>query len=71
MELSPCEYDYHHLEYGCDQDRHNHDHEVLIVKFKRSDVLNVLPEGNHVKAEVTGSVNDTQFDEVDIIRVIK
>jgi hypothetical protein len=43
----------------------------LIVKFKRSDVINLLPNGDHVPVHVTGKVGTATFDGVDIIRVIK
>jgi hypothetical protein len=44
---------------------------VLKVKFKRSDVIAVLPAGNHVPVHVTGTVGGTPFEGVDIIRVIQ
>jgi hypothetical protein len=40
------------------------------VKFKRSDVIAVLPTGNHVPVHVTGMIGSTPFEGVDIIRVI-
>lgn len=43
----------------------------LMVKFRRSDVIAVLPEGNHVPVHVTGKVGSIQFEGVDVIRVIK
>ncbi len=70
-EAWPCEHHCHHHEHGCDHDRHGHHHEVLMVKFRRSEVLAVLPEGRHVPVHVTGMVGSTPFEGVDIIRVIK
>jgi hypothetical protein len=42
----------------------------LMVKFKRSDVIAVLPNGDNVVAHVTGKVGTTTFEGVDVIRVI-
>jgi hypothetical protein len=42
----------------------------LMVKFSRSEVIHVLPEGNNVQVHVTGKVGATSFEGVDIIRVI-
>lgn len=42
----------------------------LMVKFRRSDVINVLPEGDNVLVHVTGTVGTTTFEGVDVIRVI-
>jgi hypothetical protein len=42
----------------------------LMVKFRRSDVIAVLPAGEHVQVHVTGTVAGTPFEGVDIIRVI-
>jgi large repetitive protein len=42
----------------------------LMVKFKRSDVIALLPTGEKVPIHVTGKVGSTIFDGVDIIRVI-
>jgi subtilase family serine protease len=42
----------------------------LMVKFKRSDVINLLPDGNSVPVHVTGKVGSTTFEGIDIIRVI-
>ncbi len=42
----------------------------LMVKFKRSDVIGVLPLGDSVPVHVTGKVGPTAFDGVDVIRVI-
>jgi aspartyl/asparaginyl beta-hydroxylase (cupin superfamily) len=44
---------------------------VLMVKFRRSAVIALLPEGRHVPVHVTGKVGSTLFEGVDIIRVIK
>jgi hypothetical protein len=68
-ELWPHECHYHHHEHGCDHDRHGHHHEVLMVKFKRSEVIAVLPEGKRVPVHVTGMVKSTPFEGVDIIKV--
>ncbi len=43
----------------------------LMVKFKRSDVINLLPDGDHVTVHVTGKVGTMSYDGVDIIRVMK
>jgi hypothetical protein len=43
----------------------------LTVKFKRSDVIAVLPEGKHVPVHVTGKVGGVMFEGMDVIRVIK
>jgi hypothetical protein len=42
----------------------------LMVKFKRSDVINLLPNGDKVTVRVTGTVGTTTFEGVDTIRVI-
>ncbi len=42
----------------------------LMVKFKRSDAINVLPLGDSVPVHVTGKVGPTTFDGVDVIRVM-
>ncbi len=42
----------------------------LMVKFKRSDVINLLPTGDKVTVKVTGIVGSTTFDGIDVIRVI-
>jgi hypothetical protein len=62
---------------GCEHDRdHHRDHDSdhddreIKVKFDRDAVLNVLPNGNHVKVHVTGIVGSTTFEGVDTIRVI-
>jgi prenyltransferase beta subunit len=68
-ELWPHGCHYHHHEHGCDHDRHGHHHEVLMVKFKRSEVIAVLPEGKRVPVHVTGMVKSTPFEGVDIIKV--
>jgi len=66
----PFECRYHHHEHGCGHDRYGHHHEVLIVKFRRSEVINVLPVGKHVPVHVTGKLGETMFEGVDVIRVI-
>jgi hypothetical protein len=43
----------------------------LMVKFKRSDVINALPPGDNVPVQVTGKVGSTTFNGVDVIRVIR
>jgi len=43
----------------------------LMVKFKRSDVINLLPNRDKVPVHVTGTVGATTFEGVDVIRVIK
>jgi hypothetical protein len=43
----------------------------LMVKFKRSDVINLLQNGESVPVHVTGRVGSTTFEGVDVIRVIK
>lgn len=46
-----------------------------MVKFKRSDVINLLPNGDNVAVHVTGiagaTTGATTFEGVDVIRVIK
>ena len=66
----PREINKHHHEQGCDRDHGSHDHSELKVKFRRSEVIAVLPAGNHVPVHVTGTVAGTPFEGVDIIRVI-
>lgn len=51
----------------------DHDHDEipdLMVKFKRSDVINILPEGDEVPVTVSGIVGSTTFEGLDSIRVI-
>ena len=43
----------------------------LMVKFKRADVINLLPNGDTVQVLVTGTAGTTTFEGVDTIRVIK
>jgi hypothetical protein len=43
----------------------------LMVKFKRADVINLLPNGDRVQVLVNGTVGTTTFEGVDTIRVIK
>ena len=43
----------------------------LMVKFKRSDVINLLDVSDSVPVHVTGKVGSTPFEGVDLIRVIK
>lgn len=42
-----------------------------MVKFSRNDVIAILPTGDNVPVHVTGRIGATQFEGVDIIRVIK
>jgi hypothetical protein len=42
----------------------------LMVKFRRSDVIKLLPNGNQVTVQVTGKVGTTAFEGVDVIRVM-
>jgi len=43
----------------------------LMIKFKRADVINLLPNGDRVQLLVNGTVGTTTFEGVDTIRVIK
>lgn len=43
----------------------------LMVKFKRSDVINLLSDGDSVPVHVTGKAGSMLFEGVDVIRVIK
>jgi subtilase family serine protease/prenyltransferase beta subunit len=43
----------------------------LMVKFKRADVINLLPNGDKVQVLVTGTAGTNTFEGVDTIRVIK
>jgi hypothetical protein len=70
-ELWPFDCLHHFWEHGCHCNRHGHNHEVLMVKFRRCEVIAVLPAGCHVPVHVTGKVGSTPFEGVDIIRVIK
>ncbi len=47
------------------------DGDTLMVKFSRNDVIAILPTGDNVPVHVTGRIGATQFEGVDIIRVIK
>jgi hypothetical protein len=42
----------------------------LMVKFRRSDVINLLPAGNQVQVLVNGIAGTITFEGVDVIRVI-
>ena len=66
----PYEIKDHYLDHGCDRDHTGHNHSELTVKFKRDDVIAVLPVGDHVPVHVTGTIGSTSFEGVDIIRVI-
>ncbi len=57
-------------DHGCEHDHRRHDHSELTVKFKRDDVIAVLPVGDHVPVHVTGMIGSTSFGGVDIIRVV-
>ncbi len=55
----------------CRDDNHN-SREEAHFKFDRSDLLDVLPDGNSVPVHVTGEVTDiTWFAGVDYIRVLR
>ena len=41
-----------------------------MVKFRRADVINLLPEGDNVVIEVTGEVGSVEFEGIDVIQVI-
>lgn len=43
----------------------------LMVKFKRSDVIKLLSDGDSVPVHVTGKASSTPFEGVDVIRVIQ
>ena len=58
-------------EHGCEREYGRHEHAEFKVKFRRSDVIAVLPAGEHVPVHVTGKIGATTFEGVDIIRVIK
>lgn len=42
----------------------------LMVKFRRADVISLLPAGDEVQVLVTGSAGTVTFEGVDVIRVI-
>ena len=42
----------------------------LMVKFKRSDVINLLDSGDPVPVRVSGTVGTMTFEGIDTIRVI-
>ena len=42
----------------------------LMVKFKRSDVNNLLDSGDNVPVRVTGTAGTMTFEGIDMIRVI-
>ena len=65
----PHERKKHHHDHGCDDDHREHEHGELKVKFRRSDVIAVLPAGEHVPVHITGTVAGTPFEGVDIIKV--
>ena len=43
----------------------------LMVKFKRSELVNLLSAGDRVPVQVTGKIGNMLFEGVDVIRVIK
>ncbi|ACM21808.1 alpha-2-macroglobulin domain protein [Geotalea daltonii FRC-32] len=43
----------------------------LMVKFRRSEVINLLPSGDRVPVHVTGKVGSVVFEGVDLIRVMQ
>jgi hypothetical protein len=49
---------------------HEDGKDVLQVKFRRSDVITVLPNGDSVPVHATGKVGTMIFEGVDVIRVI-
>ncbi len=61
---------YKHHDNGCEHDHAEHEHDELKVKFDRSAVLAVLPNGNHVPVHVTGRIGSATFEGVDFIKVI-
>ncbi len=69
-ETRPYDHSYHHYDHGCDQDRAEHDHDVLKVKFDRSSMIAILPDGDQVPVHVTGRIGSATFEGVDFIRVI-
>jgi len=66
----PYEHKKRHHDHGCDDDHREHEHGEIKVKFRRSEVIAVLPAGEHVPVHITGTVAGTPFEGVDIIRVI-
>jgi len=42
----------------------------LMVKFRRSEVIGILPEGEEVPVTISGIVGTTSFEGMDTIRVI-
>jgi hypothetical protein len=66
----PRENNKHRHDHGCEHEHGEHDHSELKVKFRRSEVIAVLPAGNRVPVHVTGTVAGTLLEGVDIIRVI-
>ncbi|MDH4028010.1 MAG: hypothetical protein OEU95_04185 [Nitrospirota bacterium] len=42
----------------------------LMVKFRRADVISVLPAGDSVAVTVTGKAGDMEFEGVDAVRVV-
>ena len=69
-ETRPYDHHNHHHDHGCDHDHAEHDHDELKVKFDRSSVIAVLPNGDHVPVHVTGRIGSATFEGVDFIRVI-
>ena len=68
-EARPYELKHHDDHDDHDDDHHSCDDEVK-VKFKRSDVLAVLPSDSECATiHVTGTIGGTPFEGIDIIRV--
>jgi hypothetical protein len=42
----------------------------MMVKFKRTDVIDLLPNGDNVIVHINGTVGDVDFEGVDMIRVV-
>jgi hypothetical protein len=42
----------------------------MMVKFKRTDVIDLLPNGDNVIVHVNGTAGDVDFEGVDMIRVV-
>ncbi len=69
-ERSPVEIKTKTYDNGCDAEHDKHDHEKLMVKFDRSEVIKVLPCGDQVPVHVIGKVGTSALEGVDVIRVI-
>jgi len=42
----------------------------LMVKFRRSDVIKLLPNGEQVTVHVTGKAGAASFEGIDVIKVL-